>query len=141
MCAANVSNSRLGKAEVFYFALADQILNRAGDVFHWHGGIDAMLVEKIDAVGFEALQRCFRDGFDVFRFAVDALAGNSSLKPKLRRDDNLVTNWSERLADDFFVCKRAVCFRRIEERHSASVSGADYLDRLILFKSWAKAEI
>jgi hypothetical protein len=29
----------------------DQIFDRAGDIFHGHLGVDAMLVEQVDAIG------------------------------------------------------------------------------------------
>jgi hypothetical protein len=31
----------------------DQILYGAGDIFNWHNGINTVLVEKVDVVGFE----------------------------------------------------------------------------------------
>src|SRR4030095_4160624 len=43
--ATNRLRSRFGKAEVLYLAFLNQILHRAGHVFDWHGGIDAVLIE------------------------------------------------------------------------------------------------
>jgi hypothetical protein len=55
------------KAEVQNLALSDQLFDRAGDVLDRDVRIDAMLIEKIDAVGAEALERGIDDRLDVFR--------------------------------------------------------------------------
>ncbi|MDZ3835993.1 MAG: hypothetical protein U0S49_01295 [Rhodospirillales bacterium] len=71
----------------------DQLLHRAGDVFHRHVRINAVLVEEVDAVGAQALQRLVGDLSDALRAAVEALgrdavarkrAGRSSICSQLK---------------------------------------------------------
>ena len=57
MRAADRLRARLGEAEVLHLALLDQLLDRAGDVFDRHVRVDAMLIEQVDAVGPQALER------------------------------------------------------------------------------------
>ena len=53
--AANRFGAGLGQTEMFHLALADQLLDRTGDILDRHVRIDAMLIEKIDHIGFQAL--------------------------------------------------------------------------------------
>ena len=54
-------HARLGKAEVLDLALPDQVLHRARDVLDGHVRIDAVLIEQIDAIGLEPLERGLGD--------------------------------------------------------------------------------
>jgi hypothetical protein len=47
----------LREAKVGDLALLDQLPHRAGDVFDRHAGVDAVLVEQVDALGSEPAQR------------------------------------------------------------------------------------
>lgn len=49
------SAARFREAEVQDLACSDQIVHRARDIFDGHGGIDAMLIEQIDAIGLQML--------------------------------------------------------------------------------------
>ena len=57
MRAAERLHARFRKSEVLHLAFADQAFDRAGDVLDRHLGIDAVLVEEIDPIGLEPLQR------------------------------------------------------------------------------------
>jgi hypothetical protein len=59
-----------GKSEVPDLALLDQLLHRYGHVFDRHGGIDSVLVEKIDGVDLESPERGLGDLADVPRTAI-----------------------------------------------------------------------
>jgi hypothetical protein len=52
---ANRSCARLGQAEMLYLASFHKVSDRSGHVFDWHGRIDAVLVEKVDAICAEPL--------------------------------------------------------------------------------------
>ena len=56
-----VLRAGFGQAEVLDLALADQLLHRAGHVLDRHVRIDAVLVEQVDGVGLEALERGLGD--------------------------------------------------------------------------------
>ena len=60
----------LGEAEEADLALAHEVGHRADDVLDRHGGVHAVLVEEIDAVGREAAQRALDHLADVLRPAV-----------------------------------------------------------------------
>ena len=70
--AADRLHARLGQAEVLHLALPDQLLHRAGHVLDRHVRVDAVLVEQVDAVGPEPLERRLDDLPDVLGPAVQA---------------------------------------------------------------------
>ena len=61
MGAADGLHAGLGKAEVLHLAAPDEVLDRASNVLDRHVRIDAMLIEEIDGIGLEALERGVRD--------------------------------------------------------------------------------
>ena len=75
----------LGKAEVLNFAFPNQILDRSCHVFDRHVRVNAMLIEQIDDIGVQALERGLGDLLDVLRAAVERLRAlpSGSLKPNL----------------------------------------------------------
>ena len=81
-------------------------------------GIDAVLVEQIDGLDVEPLERCLGHLFDMLGPAIQAAVG-IQLEPELRGDHYLLTKGSEAFAHELFVDKGAVDFRRIEEGHAA----------------------
>ena len=129
MGAADRLHAGLGEAEVLHLAFADQVLHRAGDVFDRHVRIDAMLVEEIDDVGPQPLERSLGDRLDVLRPAVEAAAcacGPIS-KPNLVAITTSLAQRRERLADQLLVGERAVDLRGVEEGDAAFDRGADSL--------------
>src|SRR5512146_2756149 len=100
--------ARFGHPEVPHLALLNQILDGAGDIFNGHVGIDAMLIEQIDRIGPQPLQRCVGKLPDALRAAAQPLVRVSFLKTEFRCNHNLFAKWFERLADKFLVCKRTL---------------------------------
>ena len=91
--APNAGHARLGQAEIAHFAFLDEFADRAGDIFHGHRTIDPMLVQKIDVIGLQPLERPFDRrtnrrgtavGLGTHLFAV------SELEAKLGGDDDLL---------------------------------------------------
>ena len=80
---ADVLGAGLRQAEMLDLAFRDELLDRACDVFHRHSRIDAVLVEQVDMVGPQPLQRSFHHLADMLGPAVepDDLALSSILKP------------------------------------------------------------
>lgn len=72
MGAADGLGARFGQAEMQDLAFGDHVADAAGDSLDWHGGIDAVLVEKVDPVGLEALQHALDRGADMGGLAVGA---------------------------------------------------------------------
>ncbi len=142
--AADRHRSRLREAEVLDLALLDQLLHRSRDVLHRHVRVDAVLVEQIDAVGAEPLQRGLGDFLDVFRPAVHL----SQIPPRFRinfeselgGDFHLTANWSQRFAHQLFVSKRTVDFRGIKECNPTFNGRPNQRDPFLLVHGRAEAK-
>jgi hypothetical protein len=114
--AANRLRAGFRQAEMSDLAFADEVFHRAGDVLDRHVRIHAMLVEEIDAVGPQPLQRGIGDLADMRRPAVEAgLFPVLDPEAELGRDDDLIAHGSERLAYQLFVDERPVNLSRVEE--------------------------
>ena len=103
-------------------ALPDQLLDRAGDVFHWHSQIDSMLVEQVDAVGLEPLERRFGDGPDALRPAIAGLAGVPILETKLGGNNDLFTKRFQGFTYDFLICIRPIYLCSIKKCNTFLIS-------------------
>src|SRR5258708_7560499 len=92
--------------DVLHLALLDGVFHRLVAVFARHVGIYEVLIEKIDDIGLEALERCLGDLLDVFWTTVlgspTRVQGRSTigirLATELGGDHHLVTKWSQRFA-------------------------------------------
>src|ERR1700690_602455 len=69
-------HSSFRKAEVLPLALLDQVLYGSCHVFHGDVRIHAVLVEQVDDIGVEALERGFGYLLDVLGAAVDSVRGS-----------------------------------------------------------------
>jgi hypothetical protein len=116
--------TRFGKAEVPDLALLNQLLDGACHIFDGHLRIDTVLVEQIDHVGLESLERRLGDLLDVLRPTVEAREGGE-VEAELRGDHNLIPEGSKRFADKFLIGERAVDFSGVEEGDSAIHGCAD----------------
>ena len=103
--AADEVGAGLGEAEVFDFALPDEVFDGAGDVFDGDGGVGAVLVKEVDAVGAEAAEGGVGDGADRLGAAVDAGGGEGVFKAELGGDDDAVADGGEGLADEFTAAR------------------------------------
>src|SRR5580704_6644421 len=114
-------------------ALLDQLLDRASHVLHRHIGVNAMLVEQIDAVGPQPLQSGFGHFADALRPAVLALCGIAVLEAELGSDHHLVAKRLKRFAEQFLIGPLRIGFRRVEEGDATVESGTDELNGWLLF--------
>ena len=122
MGAANGPGTGLGQAEMADLALGDQVADGAGNVLDRHGRIDAVLIEQVDPVGAQALQRGFGHGLDMGgRLLVPPrrppVSGSMS-KPELGRDHHPVADGMKGLAQQFLVEEGAVSLGCVEQRHA-----------------------
>jgi hypothetical protein len=97
-------------------------------------GVHAVLVEQVDAVGAESLQRSLDDLPDVLRPAVhtDRLSVLMELEPEVGGDHHPIPNGCEGLAHQLLVRERPVRLGGVEEGDAQLRSGAEERDRLLL---------
>ena len=113
-------------------ARPDQVLHRPRDVLDGHVRVDAVLVEQVDAVGLEPLERRLRHLPDVLGSAVERhLLPVLDLEPELGSDHHPVSDGGESLSDQFFVRERAVDLGGVEEGDPEIDGRADELDPLL----------
>jgi hypothetical protein len=91
----------------------DQLLDRACDIFHRHSRIDAVLVEQVDVVGPQPLQRTFDHVAEVLGAAVE-VDDLALVEAELCADENLVAHRLQRLAHPLLVDERTKGFRGVE---------------------------
>src|SRR5271166_1666050 len=133
----------LGKAEVLDLASADKVLHRARDIFDRHVRIDAVLIEKIDDVGFQPPERSLRHLPDVVRTAVEAALlprVRIDVEAKLGRDDDALAERRERFAYDLFVRIWTVDFGGVEEGDVELSGPPNKLDCVLSVRGGAVAE-
>jgi len=129
---------------VLHLACLDQTLNGTSGFFDGRIGIDAMLVEQVNGVSLQTLQRAFDDLLDVVGATVRcrplAIVAGIGLESELGRDHDIFAEGSESFAHDLFIDERAIHFGSIEEGDTALHSGANELDRFALLRGGAKTE-
>ena len=111
--------SGLGQPEPAHLAGLDQVADGAGHVLDRHGGVDPMLVEEIDDINAQALQRGVGDGLDVLGPAVDPETGGAvELEAELGGDPHLVADRRQAAADQLLVDIGSVDLGGVEECHA-----------------------
>src|SRR3954471_16080683 len=89
------------------------------DILDRHVRVYAVLVEEVDRVDAQPLERCLGNFPDVLRTAVEAAAPHGGarvdVETKLGRNDDLRAEGRERFADQLLIRPRAVRFRGVEE--------------------------
>src|SRR5207253_686581 len=85
------------------------VVPRSGNVLDGHVWIDSVLVEEVDHIDLEPLERRLGDLLDVRWLAVQApLAAGFELEAELCGDHHSIAERGERLAHELFVRERAV---------------------------------
>jgi hypothetical protein len=111
-----------GQPEVNDLALGDKVFDGSSHVLDRDGGVDAVLIQQVDAIGAEALKHCVDGAANMVRLAVGSAPPLPCLRveveAELRCDDYLVPYGFKRFADDAFRLKRTVGFGRVEVRHA-----------------------
>src|SRR5262245_60785186 len=123
MCATNRLRSCFRKAEVFHLTLLNQVLHRSRHVFNWHVRVNTVLIEQINGLDLESLERGLGDLLDVLWPTIQPhptrLSVGLKFESELRGYHHLPAEGGERFAHEFFVCERAVNFSGIEECDAA----------------------
>ena len=110
-------------------APSDEIANRSCNVFDRHFWVDPVLVEQVDVVSPEPPQHLLDDLADVVRPAVES--SGFEVETELRREDHLVADRLERLADEGLVRIGPVGLSGVEERHPEVMRVPDEADAVI----------
>src|SRR5207253_7130927 len=100
-----------------HLSFLDQVLDRSSHLFDWHVRVDAVLIEEIDGVDLESLERALGGRLYVLWPADEAqpLPVGTKLPLKLGAYHHLPTEGHKRFAHELFVYERAVCLGCVEE--------------------------
>src|SRR4051812_32647657 len=119
---------------MLHLALLYELFHRACNFFDGNLGIHAVLIQEVDLIRPQALQRGLGYFLDMFRSAVDAtpsLSIGTRLESELGGDLYLLTYWLQGFTHQLLVYERTINFRRIEQRYAAIHSRADQRDHLL----------
>jgi hypothetical protein len=97
---------------VLDLAFGDKVLDRAGDIFDRDIRIAAMLIEEIDAIRLQTLQRGLGDGSDALEAAIEPRRRITVLETEFRGDDDLIAKRRQRFANNFLIEERAILARQ-----------------------------
>src|SRR5258708_15386697 len=137
MGAAYVGYAGLGQAEKAYLALLDQLTYRPGHLLHRHFWIDTVLIQQVNVIRLQSLERAFDGLTEILRparrFGADLL---SFLGPKAKfgGDDHLVAPVLERPAEQLLVGEGTIALGRIEEVASDLDGTVQCSDRFLLIR-------
>src|SRR5437879_2253983 len=98
-----------------------------------------MLIEQVDRVGAQPLQRRLNAAPDHLRAAVETTLAAFEVEAELGRDHDLVADRFQRLANELFVRERPVDLRGVEERDAALDRRADQGDAFLLWRNRREA--
>ena len=97
-------------------AAGDKVLHRAGDFLDRNVRIDPVLIEEIESVNPQTLQRVLGHLADVCGAAVEPTrAVRTEVETELRGDGDVFSERLQCLADEFLVGERAIDFGGVEE--------------------------
>src|SRR5208282_5490630 len=137
--ATNGFCSRFRKAEVLHLTFMNQVLHGSGYVFDGHVRVDTVLIEQIDGIDLEALNRGFSDLLNALGAAIRTNETGTSVRlefeAELGGDHHFPTERRKSFAHEFFVGERTIDFSRIEECYAAFHGGAENRDHLLLVSS------
>src|SRR5262245_55096814 len=102
MSAAYVLHAGFRETEMQNLSLADQLLDRAGNLFHRHVMVDPVLIEQVNPVSLQALQRSFQRSANTLRRAVHRAAA-FDVETKLGGDNDTVAYRLKRFTNHLFV--------------------------------------
>jgi hypothetical protein len=121
VCAPDRLHSCFRKAEVLDLPFPNQILHRSGHVFDGHLRVNTVLIEQIDGLDLESLERGLSDLLDMLWPTIHAhlLPIGTKFEPEFGGDHHLPTEGSKRFAHQFFIGERAVRFSGVEEGDAA----------------------
>src|SRR5262249_54504247 len=94
--------------------------------------VDPVLVEKVDHISLQPLQRGFGHFHNVSRAAIESrLLTAFYFETELGGDDHLIAKRGQRFAKQFLVSERPVDFGGIEKRYTAPTGPTDNGDHFV----------
>src|SRR6266568_2176125 len=140
MCATDRLHACFRKAEVLHLACLNQPFHCPRHVFDRHVRVNAVLIEQINGINLETLERGLGHLFDAFWPTIQALPTGTSVRikfePELRCYHHSPAERSESFAHKFFVSERAVNFSGIEESDAAFHGCPKQRRHLLLVFGW-----
>ena len=136
MRAADRLHARFGQAEVLDLPFLNQFLDGSRHVFYRHIRVDAVLIEQVDRLDLEPLERTLHGLPDVLRPAAQPAAPGRLSLP-LRSNPTWwqsppVCGRRESFADQLFVGERPVYLGGVEECDAAIHRGMEKSGHLLL---------
>src|SRR5690349_11126546 len=98
MCTADSLRACLRKSEVLNFPLLNQVLHRSRYVFNGHLWINTVLVEQINGIQLESLERGIGNFSDMLRTTIHASL-RTQFESEFGGNDHLVTKRREGFTD------------------------------------------
>ena len=131
--------TRLRQAEMQHLALSDQVLHGARHILNGHLGVHTVLVQQINHIGAQALERALDRLADVLRPAVEnlLLAVVAKGETELGRDDDLVAHGGQGLAEQVLVEEWAIDLSGVKEGHPPLHRCTNECDGLAAVRGWA----
>jgi len=72
VCSTDRLDSCLGKAKLLDLSLSNQFLHRTSDIFYRHARVYPMLIQQVDCLNLESLERSLDGLLDMLRSAIQA---------------------------------------------------------------------
>ena len=134
MRASDRARTRLRQPEVAHLAGRDKLTDRASHLLDRDVRVDAVLIEEVDDIRAQPLQRRVRDLTDPLGPRVQAMVAAVSVEveTELRGDDDAIAQRPQRVPNELLVDKRPVDLGSVEERDPRRFDGIpDHADHVV----------
>jgi len=131
-----------GHAEMLDLAGRDQFLYRTRDILDRHVRIDATLIEEIDLLDAQALERRIGDFLDMLGTAVRPRhLAVDNVETEFGGNHHLVAHRTQGFSDHLLIGEGTIDLGRVEEGHTQIDCLADQRNAFILRQPMAVAEV
>ena len=134
MRASDRARARLRQPEVAHLAGRDKLTDSASHLLDRDVRVDAVLIEEVDDIRAQPLQRRVRDLPDPLGPRVQAMVAAVSVEveTELRGDDDAIAQRTQRVPHELLVDKRPVDLGSVEERDPRRFDGIpDHADHVV----------
>src|SRR3989440_7580143 len=122
------------KAEVFPLPFLNQVLARPRHILDGHVGVHTVLIEQVDGLDPESLERALGALLDMLWPPILAhlLPSGTQFEADFGGDHHLLAQGSKRFAHQFFIGERTVTLGGVEKGNAAFDCRPDQCDHLLL---------